>query len=162
MASFRKRSRPELPSEDALLEEAQQSDKSFSDFKSGFEAVSSSRVTEFGRRKLQNLGEREKVCWLFATYPATTVAALGTALSSIKGEITDLQRSKILGQYLGLTPTEASSPGDFIESECSVWHAVHHKIMVTSSTSFGRNIATKRAQYNDQKRSQYNDQKFCF
>ena len=36
MASFRKRSRQELPSLDALLQEDQQAEKSFSDFKSGF------------------------------------------------------------------------------------------------------------------------------
>ena len=119
MASFRKRSRQELPSLDTLLEEAQQAEKSFADLKSGFQAVASTRVTDFGLHKLQNLGEKEKVCWLFATYPASTVATLCATLSSIKGGTTELQRSQILGQHSGLSHAEATSLGDFIESECA-------------------------------------------
>jgi len=84
MAS-RKHSQQELPSVDALLEEAQQSDRSFLEFRMGFAALVSSRVSDFESHKLHNLGEKEKVCWLFATYPAGTVVALCAALSSIDG-----------------------------------------------------------------------------
>ena len=113
-----KRSRLELPSVDSLLEQAQQSEKSFSNFKNGFQAISSSRLMDFGRSKLQNLGEKEKTTWLFATYSASTVTSLCAALGSTERGFTELQRSKILSQYSGLTLTEASTLGDFILNEC--------------------------------------------
>ena len=100
-----KRSRLELPSVDSLLEQAQQSEKSFSNFKNGFQAISS---RDFGRSKLQNLGEEEKTTWLFATYSASTITSLCAALGSTERGFTELQRSKILCQYSGLTLTEAS------------------------------------------------------
>ena len=103
-----KRSRLELPSVDSLLEQAQQSEKSFSNFKNGFQAISSSRLMDFGRSKLQNLGEEEKTTWLFATYSASTLTSLCAALGSTERGFTELQRSKILCQYSGLTLTEAS------------------------------------------------------
>lgn len=63
-------------------------------------------------------GEREDLL-AFASYPASTVAALCSSLRAIQGGTTEFQRSQLLAQYSGLPPAEASSIGDFIERECS-------------------------------------------
>ncbi len=119
MASSRKRSRQELPSLDTLFEEAHQAEESSANFKSSFEAVANARLLEFGRQKLQRLGEAEKTCWLFATYPASTVAKLCAALRYVREGTTESQRGQILAQHSELPPAEASSLGDFIERECA-------------------------------------------
>ena len=99
MASSRKRSRQALPSIDALLVEAQQAEKQFTECKGGFEAISNTRLIELGRQRLQHVGEKEKTCWLFASYPASTVAALCSTLRAIQGGTTEFQRSQLLAQY---------------------------------------------------------------
>ena len=119
MASSRKRSRQELPSIDSLLEESHRAEKTYADFKSAFKAVANVRVNEFGRQKLQNLGEQEKTCWLFAAYPVKTVAGICTALRTVNGGTTEFQRSQILAQHSQLPPAEATLLGDFIERECA-------------------------------------------
>ena len=132
MASSRKRSRQALPSLDTLLVEAQQAEKHFTECKRGFETITNTRLIEFGRQRLQHLGEKEKTCWFFASYPASTVAAVCSTLRAIEGETTELQRSQLLAQHLGLPPAEASSLGDFIERECSSLvdlFAPQHKVL---------------------------------
>ena len=65
MASSRKRWRQQLPSIESLLEDAQQSDESFANLKSGLDVISHTRAMDFGKEKLQSLNEAEKICWVF-------------------------------------------------------------------------------------------------
>ena len=53
MASSRKRSRQPLPSIESLLEDAQQSDESFANLKSGFDAISRTPAMDFGKENLR-------------------------------------------------------------------------------------------------------------
>ena len=73
---------------------------------------------DFGKEKLESLNEAEKICWVFGNYAASTVAALCCALKSIDGATTESQRSQILGQMSGLSPSDATALGQFIELEC--------------------------------------------
>ena len=118
MASSRKRWRQQLPSIESLLEDAQQSDESFANLKSGLDVISHTRAMDFGKEKLQSLNEAEKICWVFGNYAASTVAALYCALRSIDGATTESQRGQILGQISGLSPSDATALGRFIEREC--------------------------------------------
>ena len=68
MASSRKRSRQQLPSIESLLQDDQQVGESFANLKSGLEVISHTRLINFGREKLQSLGEAQKISRVFGNY----------------------------------------------------------------------------------------------
>ena len=114
MASSRKRSRQQLPSIESLLEDQQAS----ANLKSALEVISRTRLIDFGREKLQSLGEAQKISWVFGNNAASTVTALCRALRCIDGLTTESQRSQILAERSGLSPSNATVLGMFIEREC--------------------------------------------
>lgn len=118
MASSRKRSRQQLPSIESLLQDDQQASESFANLKSALEVISRTRLIDFGREKLQSLGEAQKISWVFGNYAASTVTALCRALRSIDGLTTESQRGQILAERSGLSPSDATALGRFIEREC--------------------------------------------